>query len=76
MTDTQPLRFSILGIVAVALFAALFARLWFLQVMSAPEFEVLAESNRVRTVVVEGPRGRILDEPGRPLAENREAVSV
>lgn len=76
MTESQPIRFSILGVVAVALFAALFARLWYLQVMSAPEFEVLAESNRIRTVVVEGPRGRILDVDGRVLADNREAVSV
>ncbi|MBK5224321.1 MAG: penicillin-binding protein 2 [Acidimicrobiia bacterium] len=76
MHDSQPLRLSILGIVAVALFTALFSRLWFLQVMSAPEYEAEAQSNRTRSIVVEGPRGRILDRNGQVLAHNRESVVV
>ena len=48
----------------ISLFAALFARLWFLQVMTAPEYQVAAENNRVRVVQVEAPRGRILDRNG------------
>ncbi|QGG95706.1 penicillin-binding protein 2 [Actinomarinicola tropica] len=76
MHDSQPLRLSILGIVAVALFTALFSRLWFLQVMAVEEYEAVGVSNRTRTIVVEGPRGRILDRNGVVLADNREAVVV
>lgn len=76
MNDSQPLRLSILGIVAIALFTALISRLWFLQVMAAPEYSAQADINRTRTIVVEGPRGRILDRNGAVLADNRESVVV
>jgi penicillin-binding protein 2 len=76
MNDSQPLRLSILAIVAVALFTALFSRLWFLQVMASPEYADQAVTNRTRTIVVEGPRGRILDRDGRVLADNRESLVV
>jgi penicillin-binding protein 2 len=76
MHDSQPLRLSILGIVALALFTALLSRLWFLQVMAAPEYQAEGEANRTRTVVVEGPRGRVLDRNGVVLADNRESVVV
>ena len=76
MNDSQPLRISILAIVAVALFTALISRMWFLQVMAAPEYSAQAETNRTRTIVVEGPRGRILDRNGQVLADNRESMEV
>lgn len=76
MNQSQPLRISILAIVGVALFTALVARLWFLQVMAAPEYQAQAEINRTRTIIVEGPRGRILDRDGRVLADNRESMQV
>ena len=76
MHDSQPLRLSVLGIVALALFTALLSRLWFLQVMASPEYQAEGEALRTRTVVVEGPRGRILDRNGIVLADNRESVVV
>jgi penicillin-binding protein 2 len=76
MNDSQPLRLSILAIVAIALFTALFSRLWFLQVMAAPDYSEQAVTNRTRTIVVEGPRGRIIDREGRVLADNRESLVV
>ncbi len=76
MHDSQPLRLSVLGIVALALFTALLSRLWFLQVMAAPELQAEGEALRTRTVVVEGPRGRVLDRNGVVLADNRESVVV
>jgi penicillin-binding protein 2 len=76
MNDSQPLRLSILAVVAVALFIALLSRLWFLQVMASPEYAEQAETNRTRTIVVEGPRGRILDRNGRVLADNRDSLVV
>ncbi|MFP5255720.1 MAG: penicillin-binding protein 2 [Acidimicrobiia bacterium] len=74
--DNPRLRLSILGIVVFAMFAALFTRLWYLQVMSNEEYEVVAEANRVREVPVEAPRGRILDAKGRVLVDNRVSIQV
>jgi penicillin-binding protein 2 len=74
--EPSKLRLSILGIVAVALFASLFARLYDLQIVGSPEFQLQAEANRVRTVHVEAPRGRILDRNGKVLVDNRVAVVV
>lgn len=77
MTSASPrLRLSILGIVALSLFGALFARLWYLQVMAAPQFEVQAQANRVREVTEKPPRGRILDAKGRVLVDNRTSLVV
>jgi penicillin-binding protein 2 len=70
------LRLSVLGVVAVALFVALFARLYDLQIIGSPEFQVQAEANRVRLVQTPAPRGRILDRNGKVLVDNRIAVVV
>lgn len=74
--DSPRLRLSILGIVAFSLFAALFARLWYLQVMASDESQVAAEANRIRVVAVEAPRGRILDRDGKVIVDNRISVQV
>jgi len=74
--DSPRLRMSIIGIVVFALFAALFTRLWYLQVMSTEEFQVAAQTNRTRTVAVEAPRGRILDRNGKVLVDNRVSIQV
>jgi penicillin-binding protein 2 len=76
--DGSRLRLSIVGIIVVSLFSALFARLWYLQVMDTSEFQALATQNQVRTVYEAAPRGRILDRMGRPLVENRgyQAITV
>ncbi|MBK9181026.1 MAG: penicillin-binding protein 2 [Acidimicrobiales bacterium] len=74
--DSPRLRLGILGIVVVSLFATLFARLWFLQVMAAPTFQVAAESNRVRIVQETPVRGRILDRNGTIIVGNRQSAVV
>jgi penicillin-binding protein 2 len=70
------LRLSIVALVAVALFASLFARLYDLQVVRAGDYQVQAEANRVREVHLPAPRGRILDRNGNVLVDNRVAVVV
>jgi penicillin-binding protein 2 len=77
-SDSARLRMSILGVVVVSLFAAMLARLWYLQVLAAPALKVEAQRNSVRLVVSEGPRGRILDRNGKVLVDNRvvDAVTV
>src|SRR5688500_12396258 len=66
----------VLGTVAFALFASLFARLYDLQVVGATEFQVQAEANRVREVFVPAPRGRIFDRNGKVIVDNRIDVVV
>ena len=77
-SDSARLRLSIVGIVVVSLFSALFARLWYLQVMDTSTFQALATRNQVRVIYESAPRGRILDRMGRPLVENRgyQAITV
>ncbi|HEY6698132.1 MAG TPA: penicillin-binding protein 2 [Acidimicrobiales bacterium] len=70
------LRLSMMAVVATALFASLFARLYDLQVVGSSDYQLQAEANRVRTVQVEAPRGRILDRNGKVLVDNRVAVVV
>jgi penicillin-binding protein 2 len=74
--ETSGIRLSILGVTVIGLFAALFSRLWFLQVAAEPGLERIVASNRIRTVPLPPTRGRILDEKGRVLADNRQGLSV
>jgi penicillin-binding protein 2 len=74
--ESPRLRLGVLAVVAVALFASLFARLWYLQVMSSETFTQAAEANRIRVVQVEAPRGRILDRDGTVLVDNRVSIVV
>ena len=74
--DSPRLRLSILGIVVFALFATLFVRLYYLQVMRPESGEVMAAANRVRVIQEEAPRGRLLDATGRVLVDNRTSLVV
>jgi penicillin-binding protein 2 len=67
---------AVFGIVIVACFVALFSRLWYLQVLAAPEYKAAAKENRVRYVHSEPPRGRIVDRNGTVLVGNRIATAV
>jgi penicillin-binding protein 2 len=70
MSDTR-VRTSIVGVVVFALFSALFARLWYLQVASADRFHAAASKNAIREIREAAPRGRILDAQGNVLVDNR-----
>ncbi len=74
--DSPRLRLGIVAIVAVSLFAALFARLWYLQVLAAPDYQVAARANQQRVIVEQAPRGRILDRTGIVLVDNRTSIVV
>lgn len=79
-TATEPgknaLRLTFLSVLVIGLFLSLFGRLWFLQVLSGDRYAELAEDNRVRTVVTDAPRGRILDRNGDELVGNRPALTI
>ena len=76
MSAVDRSRVSVLGIVALALFVALVARLASLQVAGEDDALAQAESNRIRVVHEPAPRGRILDTGGRVIVGNREARQV
>ena len=69
--DGRGFRLHVVGIVAVCLLAALFARLWYLQVLESEELQTVASTNILRVVYTEAPRGRIFDAKGRILVDNR-----
>jgi penicillin-binding protein 2 len=54
------------------MFAALAARMYYLQVVEADRFAMLAEDNRINPRLLPPPRGRILDRFGVVLADNRQ----
>ena len=68
----------LVGFTAVigAIFAALLARLWSMQLVSSDEYTKEAESNRTRTVTTAAPRGRILDRNGAEIVSNRSSLTV
>jgi len=70
------LRLAFLAALSILLLGALLARLWFLQILAGDRFAELADSNRLRTVVSQAPRGHILATDGRELVVNRAALAL
>jgi penicillin-binding protein 2 len=63
-------RLGVVGVIVLALFSALLARLWFLQVADSQGFAAQTERNRVRTLKDPPVRGSILDDKGNPVVQN------
>ena len=76
ITPQLALRVAVLGGIALVLFAVIFFRLWYLQVLSGDKYLAEANDNRVREVKVEAPRGKIVDRSGKLLVDNRTALVV
>jgi penicillin-binding protein 2 len=76
ITPRLALRVAIIGGAALALFAIVFFRLWYLQILSGEEYRAEANENRVREIKVQAPRGEIVDRNGRTLVENRVGLAV
>ena len=74
--ETQSLRLRVLGIVAFCLLSALFARLWYLQVLETNKFQARASNNVLRIIHEEAPRGRIFDAKGRVLVDNEITYAI
>jgi penicillin-binding protein 2 len=75
-TSPLALRISILTGLAVAIFAVLFLRLWYVQVLSGDKYRTQANDNRIREIRVQAPRGDILDRNGKVLVANRTELAV
>ncbi len=70
------MRVAVLGGFAFVLFAVIFFRLWFLQVLSGEDYVTQARENRVRKIKIEAPRGDIVDRDGNRLVRTRVAPVV
>jgi len=73
ITPQLAVRIAVLGGLAFVLFAIVFFRLWFLQVLSGDDYVSQAAQNRVRKVRIEAPRGDIVDRKGETLVTTRVA---
>jgi penicillin-binding protein 2 len=76
LTPQLALRVAILGSFALAMFAIIFFRLWFLQVLSGNKYVAQAQVNRVRDIGIPAARGEILDQNGNPLVTSTRATAV
>ncbi|MDQ1406595.1 MAG: penicillin-binding protein 2 [Acidobacteriaceae bacterium] len=62
--------------VIVGMIGVLLLGFWKLQIIDAEKYASMAERNRVRSIPVIAPRGRMLDRDGRVLVDNRPSFSV
>jgi penicillin-binding protein 2 len=69
-------RVALLSGALLVVFAALFLRLWALQVLSGTKYVNQAQANSYRAVPVLAPRGQILDREGNPIVTNTAAWAV
>ncbi len=76
MTPQLALRVTLFGTFALAVFAILFFRLWFLQVLSGNQYLQAATVNRVRDIAIAAPRGEIVANDGTVLVASTKALEV
>jgi penicillin-binding protein 2 len=69
-------RVAIFGGIALALFAIVFFRLWYLQVLSGDQYLAEANDNQVRQERIQAPRGDVVDRNGETIVTNRRAIVV
>src|SRR5947209_3216469 len=76
LADRRRARLMVLRVLVLALLATLVGRLWYLQVRTGQTFRDAAAANDVRTVITPAVRGDVLDDQGRPLIDNRSALTL
>ena len=76
LADRRHARLMVLRVLVLALLGTLVARLWYLQVRTGQTFRDAAAANDVRTVITPAVRGDILDDLGRPLVDNKSALTL
>jgi penicillin-binding protein 2 len=76
MTPQLALRVAVVGSFALALFAIIFFRLWFLQVLSGQQYLAQASTNQERKIDIAAPRGEIKDRNGTVLVSSTQALVV
>jgi penicillin-binding protein 2 len=69
-------RLAVASYVIVGMVGVLLLGFWKLQVIDSDKYAQWAERNRVRSIPIIAPRGRMLDRDGRVLVDNRPSFSV
>src|SRR5215470_1738059 len=69
-------RLAAVSYIIVGMIGVLLLGFWKLQVIDADKYSQMAERNRVRSIPIIAPRGRMLDRDGRVLVDNRPSFSV
>ncbi len=75
-SEKSRLRLFVVQALVLSLFLTLFARLWYMQVLTGDGYRAQAAEQSVRDVVVQPARGLIVDDMGRPLVANRSSWVV
>lgn len=69
-------RLAIASYVIVGMVGLLLLGFWKLQVVDSDKYGQMAERNRVRSIPIIAPRGRMLDRDGRVLVDNYPSFSI
>jgi penicillin-binding protein 2 len=69
-------RIAVFQYLSVAIFLILISGFWILQVRDNSENNDLADRNRIKTVPLLAPRGKILDRDGRIIVDSHSAYKV
>jgi penicillin-binding protein 2 len=69
-------RIALFQYAVVAVFLFLLASFWILQVFAHEANSELAERNRIKTVPIPAPRGKILDRDGRVIVDNHSSFTA
>jgi penicillin-binding protein 2 len=75
-SDRTPPALGWLWLFVFAVFAALGARVFYLQILRGQEFRLLSENNRVRKQAILAPRGKITDKNGQVLGQNTASFNL
>jgi penicillin-binding protein 2 len=70
------LRVAILGGFALAMFAIIFFRLWYLQILTGEQYVHQAKVNDQRLLAIPAPRGEILDRTGKSIVTSSTTNAV
>ncbi|MGC9022786.1 MAG: hypothetical protein ACP5J5_06700 [Dissulfurimicrobium sp.] len=60
-------RYKRCTLLLLLVFMILISRLWYLQIYKGDELRAKSESNRLRVLRIQAPRGRVFDRNGRIL---------
>src|SRR5271154_3005169 len=69
-------RIAVFQYLTVGIFLLLISGFWILQIRDHEANSELAERNRIKTVPLLAPRGKILDRDGRVIVDNHSAFTV
>src|SRR5437867_949066 len=69
-------RINVIGYTIIVVLGILTVGFWHHQIVESPYYAELAEKNRIRTIRLLAPRGRIYDRDNRILADNRPSYDI